>query len=272
MEQHLVSCSREVSDNVINCKWIFKVKQQNDGSVERLKARLVANGMRQQEGIEYNETFSPVIKPVSIRVVLTIAISKGLRLNQIGISNAFLYGNLNERIIMGQPAGFVDPDKPGHVCLLNRVLYGLKQSPRMWFKRLKEFLKSIEFVGSQADPSLFILDKEYTVFLFVYVDDIVICGSTEEEVQRIIASLGKEFSIRNLDELKFFLGIQVQHTKEGGLNLNQQQYLVNLLQNCRMENLKPSPTPMIANESLVSEEEPKIKNSDALWVHFSTSY
>lgn len=108
------------------------------------------------EGAEYNETFSSVVKPVSIRLVLTIAFSQGWKLTQLDISNAFLHGNLEERVIVSQPIGFVDSGKPHHVCLLKKALYGLKQAPRMWFKRLKEFLVSLGFVQGWADPSLFI--------------------------------------------------------------------------------------------------------------------
>lgn len=121
------------------------MKSKDDGSVERYKTRLVANGMRQIEGSDYTPTFSPVIKANYVRIVLTVAVTNGWPLKQIEISNAFLNGKLNERIIVSQPSGFIDEKFPDHVCLLQKDLYGLKQSHRMWYTRLKDFLVSISF-------------------------------------------------------------------------------------------------------------------------------
>lgn len=121
------------------------MKSKDDGSVERYKTRLVANGMRQIEGSDYTPTFSSVIKANYVRIVLTVAVTNGWPLKQIEISNAFLNGKLNERIIVSQPSGFIDEKFPDHVCLLQKDLYGLKQSHRMWYTRLKDFLVSISF-------------------------------------------------------------------------------------------------------------------------------
>lgn len=120
-------------DNVINTKWVFKVKTKADGTVEHFKARLVANGIRQIYGADYFDTFSPVVRPLSIRLVLLLTISKGWVLRQIDVSNAFLHGNLKERIVVSQPYGFIDNQNSDQVCLLRKSLYGLKQSLRCWF-------------------------------------------------------------------------------------------------------------------------------------------
>lgn len=196
---------------------------------------------------------------MSIRLVLTVAIAKGWKLIQIDISNAFLHGSVEERIVISQPMGFVDKVYPNHVCLLNKALYGLKQAPRMWFKRLKEALVQLGFSQGWLDPSLFILTSSsptvYTIYLFVYVDDMVITGSDNAQVEGVIARLKQQFALRRLGDLSYFLGIQVK-TLSDRLYLNQTQYLVNLLRSCNLDNLRPSTTPMVTNLDLHSEEEP----------------
>lgn len=142
------------NDRVINTKWVFKVKVAEDGSIQRFKERWVANGMRQIEGCDYNQTFSPVVKANSIRIVLTIAITRNWVLKQIDISNAFLDGKLDERILVTQPSGFEDEKRPNHVCLLQKSLYGLKQSSRMWYRRMSLFIYDVE---------------EKQVYLFMYI-------------------------------------------------------------------------------------------------------
>jgi hypothetical protein len=139
---------RPSGQNIISCKWIFKVKEKSDGSVDKLKARLVARGFTQQFGIDYMETFSPVIKPATVRLVLSIVVSRSWDIHQIDISNAFLHGNLDESAYMQQPPGFVDPSRPDHVCKLQKAIYGLKQSPRAWYSRLSDRLCQLGFLPS----------------------------------------------------------------------------------------------------------------------------
>lgn len=122
--------------NIVGSKWVYRIKRKADGSVDRYKARLVAKGFHQQEGVDFWETYSPVIKPITIRTVLPIAVSSGWAIKQVDVSNAFLHGFLNETVYMSQPAGFVYPQLPNAVCLLKKALYGLKQAPWAWFSRL----------------------------------------------------------------------------------------------------------------------------------------
>jgi hypothetical protein len=164
-----------VAQNVVGCKWVFKLKRKADGSIERHKARLVAKGFHQHVGIDYGETFSPVVKPTTIRTVLSHAYSAGWSMKQIDIQNAFLHGILSEDVYMEQPPGFIHPSYPHHICKLKKALYGLKQAPRAWFARLSGKLIELGFIGSKADSSLFLYHTAaVTMFLLIYVDDIII--------------------------------------------------------------------------------------------------
>ena len=172
---------RTRNQNIVGCKWVFRTKRLSDGSVDRYKARLVAKGFHQRPGVDYTETFSPVIKPTTIRLVLSLATSRGWPLRQVDVNNAFLQGRLYDEVYMIQPPGFVDSTKPDHVCRLHKALYGLKQAPRAWYHELKQFLIQLGFTNSKADTSLFVLHQHtYTLYILVYVDDIIITGSVPD--------------------------------------------------------------------------------------------
>jgi histone deacetylase 1/2 len=173
--------------HVISCKWIFKLKYKADGTIERHKARLVARGFTQQYGVDYTDTFSPVIKPTTVRLILAIAFSKGWQLRQIDNQNAFLHGEIQEEVYMTQPPGYVDPTQPGYVCRLQKSLYGLKQAPRAWYSKLTMKLQELGFVPSRADTSLFIFTSAtVTIYMLIYVDDIIIVGSRQSAVDNLL--------------------------------------------------------------------------------------
>ena len=123
-----------LSKNVVGCKWVYKLKTHSDGSIARYKARLVAKGFHQQYGIDFTETFNPVIKPPTVRLILSLAVSLNWPLRQLDVKNAFLHGTLKEEVYMTQPQGYIDPIHPQYVCKLHKSIYGLKQAPRAWFK------------------------------------------------------------------------------------------------------------------------------------------
>ena len=175
------------SMNVVGSRWVYKIKRRADCCVDRYKARLVARGFTQQEGVDYLEISSPVIKPRTIRLVLTIGVTYGWHIHQLDVRNAFLNGILQEEVYMAQPPGFVDPTFPSHVCRLHKSLYGLKQAPRAWYNRLSEFLISIGFQALKVDTSLFILFFSGAIFyLLVYVDDILLTRSNPTLLQLLI--------------------------------------------------------------------------------------
>ena len=151
--------SLTAASHIIQTKWVFRTKLKADGSLDKYKAQLVAKGFQQNACIDILETFSPVIKPSTIRIIFTLAISKGWDIQQIDVNNAFLNGDLHEDVFMTQPEGFEDPIKPNHVCKLCKALYGLKQAPRAWFEKLKSALLSWGFKKSVSDTSLFFTHK-----------------------------------------------------------------------------------------------------------------
>ncbi|XP_073363658.1 uncharacterized protein [Aegilops tauschii subsp. strangulata] len=238
--------------NIIDSKWVFKVKKHADGSIERYKARLVAKGFKQRYGIDYEDTFSPVIKPTTIRVLLSLAVTRGWSLRQLDVQNAFLHGVLEEEVYMRQPPGFVDPAQPHHLCRLVKALYGLKQAPRAWHARLGAALRAHGFVPSTADTSLFILQRpEVTMYILVYVDDIILVSSSASTTDRLVSSLGAEFAVKDLGRLHYFLGLEVLHS-DGGLTLTQKKYSQDLLRRAGMLQCKSATTPMSATDKLTA--------------------
>ena len=154
----------------------------------------MAKGFHQQYGVDFDETFSPVIKPPTVRIILTLAVQFNWPLRQLDVRNAFLHGHLKEKVYMVQPSGYVDSRFPNHVCKLQKSLYGLKQAPRAWFERFSTQLLHMGFESSQVDSSLFILRyNKILVYLLVYVDDIVLTGNSPDFLQSLINQLSKIF-------------------------------------------------------------------------------
>jgi histone deacetylase 1/2 len=228
---------------VISGKWVFTHKFGANGALERYKARWVLRGDLQRAGVDFGETFTPVVKPATIRIVLTIIASRQWPAHQLDVSNAFLHGNLTERVYCHQPAGFTDPERPDAVCLLSRSLYGLRQAPRAWFTRFMEFVTSVGFTQSRSDSSLFILRASVgTAFLLLYVDDMVLSASSIALLHDVIAKLRSVFAIKDMGPLQYFLGIDVKRTSEG-FYLSQGKYVEELLDRAGMTDCKAAATP-----------------------------
>jgi hypothetical protein len=225
--------------NVVIRKWIFHHKHNPDGSLARYKARWVVHGFTRQHGIDYEETFIPVIKPTTIQVVLSIATSQEWPIHQLDVKNAFLHGNLAETIFTQQHVGFLSSVYPDYICKLHKSLYGLKQAPCTWFLCFTSFLSKLGFHASKSDSSLFVLRHGHsTAYLPVYVDDIVLTTNSSQMLHQIIASLQSEFAMNDLGPLQHFLGISVHKTSDG-LILSQAQYAVELLSCANMSTCNP---------------------------------
>jgi hypothetical protein len=168
-----------VGSNVVTSKWIFKHKFNSDGSLERYKARWILLGFTQRSGIDCDETFSPVVKTATVRIVLSLAVSGSLPVHQLDVKNVFLHVTLSNTVYCSQPTGFVDPAQLDHVCLLNKSLYGLKQALWVWYSQFATYITSLSFVEAKSDTSLFVFRRDMdTVYLLLYVDDIILTTSS----------------------------------------------------------------------------------------------
>ncbi len=212
----------------------------------------MAQGFSQKQGLDYDETFSPVFRFESFRNLLAIAAQRGLKLRQLDITAAFLNGKLEEEIFMTQPKGFVESGKEYLVCRLKQSLYGLKQAPRCWNQTLDVHLKSMGFVQSTSDPCLYTTKEGETCLIGVYVDDFVIAAETSEKIQQVKTSLEQKFDVKDLGDLNYFLGIQViQDSDKGTVWIGQPTFTADILQKYGMDQAKATKTPVDVNSKLL---------------------
>jgi hypothetical protein len=234
----------------VGCKWVFSIKHKADGSIDRYKARLVAKGYTQTYGIDYQETFSPVAKLTSIRVLLSLAANLDWPLHQFDVKNAFLHGDLEEEVYMDLPPGYTATSGDEVVCKLQRALYGLKQSPRAWFGRFSLAMKKYGYQQSHSDHTLFLKRQRGKVTaLIIYVDDMIITGDDSKEISSLQEQLATKFEMKNLGGLKYFLGIEVARSKQG-ICLSQRKYILDLLSEVGLLECKPADTPIVQNHKL----------------------
>lgn len=180
------------------------------GEIEHYRARLIAPGYDQAHGVDYFENFSPVIKPATIRIILSLAVQFQWSIKQFNVHNAFLNGELHEDVFMSQPPSFIDRDTPSHVCKLKNALYDLKQCPREWFLKLSSCLLSWHFHAAKSDASIFIYNKNsILVIILIYVDDTLVTGNSLSFIQQFIGPLNSLFALKDLGDLPYFLGIHV---------------------------------------------------------------
>ena len=243
----------------IGCRWVYKVKYKSNGQVDRYKARLVAKGYTQQAGIDFLDTFSPVAKLTTVRILLSIAAVKNWSLLQLDINNAFLNGDLFEEVYMDLPLGYpVQGEKL--VCKLHKSIYGLRQASRQWFHKFSHALTSHGFVQSKSDYSLFHIGKGDTlVLLLVSVDDIIIASPSCKMVEQVKVKLQQLFKLRVIGNLKYFLGLEIARSAQG-IHLSQRKYTLTLLEDTSFIGSKPATLPMDPNLKLSATEGDPIKD------------
>ena len=201
--------------HVIDTKWIFKNKTDEDGEIIRNKSRLVAEGYTQVEGVDFDESFAPVARLESICILMSIACTMNFKLYQMDVKCAFLNGYLNEEVFVQQPKGFQDPHFPYHMLRLKKALYGLKQTPRAWYDQVTHYLLDRGFKRGYADRTLFVKnDDDYLLMTQVYVDDIVFRATINAQTIEFSEEMKKEFEMSMMGELTFFLSLQIKQKKE----------------------------------------------------------
>lgn len=226
----------------IGCRWTFKKKENETGQTVRYKARLVAQGFSQQFGSDFDEVFAPVVRQPTLRTMLTIASREGMLVKHLDIKTAYLYAELKEDIYMKQPPGFSEDN--GLVCHLRRSIYGLKQSARIWNKKIDSFLQQMQFRASESDPCLYVRERNGKLsFILIYVDDIVVFCHSEGEFQEICGVLQKHFKLSSLGELRQFLGIHVEKIGDH-YTLCQKNYIEKLVSRFGHDDAKTSKIPI----------------------------
>ncbi|KAK1606629.1 hypothetical protein QYE76_030302 [Lolium multiflorum] len=241
----LVERPKDHRINVIGTKWVFKNKQDENGIVIRNKARLVAQGFAQIEGMDFEDTFAPVARLEAIRLLLAFASFHNFKLYQMDVKSAFLNGPLKETAYVAQPPGFEDPCRPNHVYLLHKALYGLKQAPRAWYEFLRDFLLHDGFCMGTVDSTLFTKRvKGGGLFICqIYVDDIIFGGTNPNHNKAFELLMTRKFEMSMMGELKFFLGFQVRQLAKGTF-ISQEKYVKDMLKKFNMTNASPMKTPM----------------------------
>ncbi|GJR30466.1 retrovirus-related pol polyprotein from transposon TNT 1-94 [Tanacetum coccineum] len=234
---------------------VFRNKLEKNGVVSRNKARLVAQGYNQQEGIDYDETYAPVARLESIRILLAYACALDFKLFQMDVKSAFLNGFINEEVYVAQPPRFIDFEKPDHVYKLKKALYGLKQAPKAWYDRLKAFLIKHEYKMGMVDNTLFTKKKSSNLIIVqIYVDDIIFGSTCQDMCDEFAKIMHDEFEMSMMGELNFFLGLQIKQM-EDGIFFNQSKYIKEMLKKFGLEDSKPMKTPMSSDTKLTKDEE-----------------
>ncbi|GJW27219.1 retrovirus-related pol polyprotein from transposon TNT 1-94 [Tanacetum coccineum] len=240
---------------IIGTKWVYRNKLDENGVVTRNKARLVAQGYNQQEGIDYDETYAPVARLESIRILLAYACALDFKLYQMDVKSAFLNGFINEEVYVAQPPGFIDFAKPNYVYKLKKALYGLKQAPKAWYDRLKAFLIKHNYSMGMVDNTLFTKKKDSNLIIVqIYVDDIIFGSTCQEMCDDFAKIMHDEFEMSMMGELNFFLGLQIKQLDDG-IFFNQSKYIKEMLKKFGLEDSKPIKTPMSTKTKLTRDEE-----------------
>lgn len=238
----------------VDCKWVFKLKLNPDSSIQKYKARLVAKGFTQRYGYDFTETYAPVVRMSTVRMMLALANQENLLVHQMDVKTAFLNGTLAEEIYMRQPRGFEEGNR---VCKLNKSIYGLKQASKAWNDRFHEFVSRIGFKRCINDNCLYVNERDgEKVFLLLYVDDILVICRSLNLITTIKKLLKNEFAMQDMGEATVFLGLKIDRDiLKGQMKLSQEHYAKLILKRFGMEECKPVATPMESNLQLKKSEQ-----------------
>jgi hypothetical protein len=220
---------------VIGTKWVFYNKQDQDGIVVRNKARLVAQSYTQVECLDFGETYAPAARLEAIRILLAYACAHNIKLYQMDVKSEFLNGYINEEVYVEQPPSFEDYKQPNHVYKLKKALYGLKQAPRSWYKKLRDFLLSKGFIMGKVDTTLFTKKISKDLFVLqIYVDDIIFGSTNQDFCDEFGKMMAKEFEMSMIEELSYFLSLQIKQLKDGTF-VSQGKYIKDILKKFGMK-------------------------------------
>lgn len=257
-----------VGKTAIGSRWLFKTKYKPDGTLDRHKARLVIQGCSQKYGEDFQETFAPVAKMATVRTLLAVAAMEDWHTLQMDVTNAFLHGDLHENVYMKLPLGYTgigcrikphqDQEKTSQnshlVCKLKKSLYGLKQAPRNWFSKLSQTLLKMGFNQSKSDYSLFVIHtQEVITIILVYVDDLLICGNSLTDINKLKSMLSQTFHMKDLGPVSYFLGIEIYRSVDGFF-LSQRKYVTDILQEYGMLRARPLQLPMDTHLKLTQDK------------------
>ena len=246
----------------IGCKWVLKKKLKPDGTIDKYKARLVAKGFRQKENIDFFDTFSPVTRITSIRVLISLASIHNLLIHQMDVKTAFLNGELDEEIYMDQPEGFVVHGQEHKVCKLDKSLYGLKQAPKQWHEKFDNLIISNGFKVNESDKCIYYKsENDICTIICLYVDDLLIFGSNIHAINSVKSLLSANFDMKDLGEASVILGIKITRS-EKGISLDQSHYIEKILKKYNYFDCKPASTPYDHSVKLFKNTGEGVRQSD----------
>ena len=248
-----------IGHKAVGSKWVFKTKRDSLGQIERHKARLVAKGFNQKEGIDYNETFSPVSKKDSLRIILALVAHFDLELHQMDVKTAFLNGSLEEEVYMSQPEGFVEDGKEDLVCLLRKSIYGLKQASRQWYIKFHDTITAFGFTENIVDQCIYLkVSGSKFAFLVLYVDDILIASSDLSLLKETKSFLSSNFEMKDMGEASYVIGIEISRDRsQRTLGLSQKAYISKVLERFSMTGCNSSIVPIQKGDKLNLKQCPK---------------
>lgn len=256
---HLVE--RPAGRTVVSNKWVFKIKRNTDGAIDRFKARLVARGFTQRHGLDYGETFSPVVRGDTVRTLFAVIQLRRLTMSQVDVTGAYLYGDLDDDIYMEEPEGFESASDGSVVCKLRKSIYGLKQSARQWNKKFTDVLHTVGLKQTKSDSCLFTNDC-HSLFFALYVDDGLIASTDKSAINSLIHKLSSCFTV-TVGDAKTFIGLQVERESSNHLLIHQESYIKRLLHQFAMTDCKPVSTPMDASSKLSVVDDEHVKDGNS---------